>query len=146
MVWGCVAYDVKSELCICERSVDAEYYTEMLSNYLLPCMPNSNEYTFMQDNARPHIAKLTRNWLDENDVTVLEAWPSNSPDINPIEYVWSWMIKYVNNQAPVDRASFERAILSAWENLPQDIIRSYIEHLRKACQKIIQTHGQRASL
>ena len=41
--------------------------------------------TFMNDNARPHSATITRQFLVTNNVNVLD-WPANSPDLNPI--VW----------------------------------------------------------
>ncbi len=103
MVWGCVWYSGKSELCVCERNIDAEYYTQILADYLLPCMPDSSRYKFMQDNAPAHKAKKTKNWLAQFDVPVLEDWPSNSPDLNPIEHVWSWMTTYVQKEAPTDK-------------------------------------------
>ena len=40
--------------------------------------------TFMHDNARPHSAAITRQFLATNNVTVL-VWPANSPDLNPID-------------------------------------------------------------
>jgi transposase len=46
MVWGCVWYSGKSELCICEQNIDADYYIKILTDYLLPCMPESSRYKF----------------------------------------------------------------------------------------------------
>jgi hypothetical protein len=63
MVWGCVWYNGKSELCVCDQRIDANYYINILTNYLLPCIPNFNRYQFQQDNPRVHTAKKVMNFL-----------------------------------------------------------------------------------
>ena len=49
--------------------------------------------TLMQDNARPHVARVTQ-FLQQNNVNVM-PWPAVSPDLNPIEHKWlSWAAKH----------------------------------------------------
>ena len=46
-----------------------------------------------QDNARPHMANLATNFLD-NYVTVVD-WPSLSPVLAMIENIWAELKMYV---------------------------------------------------
>jgi hypothetical protein len=44
----------------------------------------------MQDNDPKHTAKMIKNYLDEQDFSVM-SWPAQSPDLNPIENCWSYL-------------------------------------------------------
>jgi len=49
----------------------------------------------MQDNALPHVARVTREYLAVNNIQLL-SHPSNSPDLNP-EHVWDMMGRRLRN-------------------------------------------------
>ena len=51
----------------------------------LRCLRNS---TFQQDNARPHVARTALTFLATEHVRLL-PWPARSPELSPIENVWS---------------------------------------------------------
>ena len=80
-------------------------------------------------------------WMREFAVRVLEDWPSYSPDLNPIEHVWSWMVSFVNRQAPTSKRELEAAVLLAWDRLPQSVIQGYVGHVNTVCQQVIAAGG-----
>jgi len=49
------------------------------------------DFILMQDNALPHVARITREYLAVNNIQLLPH-PSNSPDLNPVEHVWDMMV------------------------------------------------------
>jgi len=53
----------------------------------------NREGMFQQDGARAHTSKATITWPDANIKHYIppEDWPPNSPDLSPIENVWSIM-------------------------------------------------------
>ena len=141
LVWGCVWYGGKSSLHTTSKTVTAQRYTDILARHLLPIMPGGSRFRFQHDNATPHKAAHTRNWLAEFRVNVLPDWPPYSAELNPIEHVWPWMARFVNTEAPTNRRQLKRAIRMAWQQIPQSTIQAYIDHLPTVCRQIIDAGG-----
>ncbi len=55
------------------------------------------DFIFQQDLAPSHSAKSTKSWLNNHGVGELD-WPVNSPDLNPIENLWSIVKKKRRNK------------------------------------------------
>jgi hypothetical protein len=60
----------------------------------------ANNVTFQQDNARPHVARVVRDYLTQQNVDLL-PWSAVSPDLSPIKHVWDEMERQLNNFIPI---------------------------------------------
>ena len=64
------------------------YIDEVLETAVVLFLQNHADVTLnQQDNARPHSARLTTDFLGQNNVQVL-PWTAFSPDLSPIEHLW----------------------------------------------------------
>ena len=68
----------------------------------------------MQDNASPHRAHATRDWLQNHNIDVFGPWPSKSPDMNPIENLLAQMVNEMQRpqHKPTNRAQLWQAVAS----------------------------------
>ena len=106
-------------------------------------MKTGNGVTILQqDNARPHTARATTQFLTANNVNVME-WPVMSPDFSPIEHIWDELDRRVRarpNQ-PTNIPQLQATLLHGWNNLPNNIVRRYIRSMRNRCRAVINSNG-----
>jgi hypothetical protein len=72
------------------------YRDEILQPHLMHVIDRQREL-FQQDNARPHTARVTMDYLEQNNINVL-PWPSKSANLNPIEHLWDQLDKRVRQR------------------------------------------------
>ena len=85
---GGISHRAKTDLVTVHGNLNAmRYCNEIVQPVLLPFLRQGHATIFQQDNARCHVARHTMNFLQANNVNVLD-WPARLPDISPIEHLW----------------------------------------------------------
>ena len=87
---------------------------------------------FMQDNAPGHRAYASRDWFQDNNVTLFSPWPSKSPDMNPIENLWAQMETALNRRANRQRNEHQlwNAVREEWARVDMFDVRRLVFSMR----------------
>ncbi|KAJ4425451.1 hypothetical protein ANN_28067 [Periplaneta americana] len=103
MVWARIMYNNRMDLIIVPQRLNGVRYIEDdLEEHLVPAAIGVGPgFLFVQDNARAHSAAVTRDFLRENEIEVME-WPAISPDFYPIEHLW---VLLDTSQEPTSRST-----------------------------------------
>ena len=82
----------RSELVVVDGAMNRHRNIQILRNQMLPwaTVVFGRNFVYVQDNAPPQTAHDTADFLDQQDVEVMD-WAIQSPDMNPIEHVWHQM-------------------------------------------------------
>lgn len=101
----------------CIGTVDSYAYKQAIQFYLEDIKRCSNgALYFQQDNAPSHTSNETKEVLKK--IKKLKFWPPNSPDISPIEKVWSFILRKLEGKKFNDLEEFKKAVLYIWNRVP----------------------------
>ena len=146
MVWAAISAEGKSEMIRFQGNVTARRYREeALEPGLLPFLNThqANQMQYMQDNAPRHHAYATRDWFQDNNVTLFSPWPSKSPDMNPIENLWAQMETALNRRVnrPTNECQLWNAVREEWANVDMFDIRRHVFSIGRRCTALVQAAG-----
>lgn len=144
MVWAGITGSHRTDLVVVQGNLTAaRYRDEILQQHVVPFMRQHPETTtFQQDNARPHTARISMEFLQQNDIQVL-PWPAKSPDLSPIENLWGLLknkLRQLDNP-PSTAQELTTFLQREWQDFPQATIRGLFNSMRRRCTKCITAQG-----
>ena len=148
MVWAGITASHKTQLVFIDSfslsSLTAACYRDdILETHVKPFFNNHPNITeFQQDNAPPHSARLTQQYLQQNNITTMD-WPSKSPDLSPIENAWDYLDRKVKARAniPSNIAELKQALTQEWNAIPQHYIRNLMNSMPRRLRACIDANG-----
>ncbi|EGI59560.1 Transposable element Tcb2 transposase, partial [Acromyrmex echinatior] len=86
-------------------------YRDILQNHMLPFgnekMPS--DWSFQYDNEPKYSSKLIKIFLTEQNVNIIK-WPSQLPDLNPIEHLWDYIGSQLRSHSFINKAELMETI------------------------------------
>ncbi|GFW84274.1 transposable element Tcb1 transposase [Trichonephila clavipes] len=80
--------------------IDSQHYMpEVVNPVVLPYLQGLATAIFQLDNARPHVACIAQRFFVNHQIELL-PWPARSPDLSPIENMWSMVAQRLTQITP----------------------------------------------
>ncbi|GFW84297.1 transposable element Tcb1 transposase [Trichonephila clavipes] len=152
-IWNKVVFTVESRICLLHhdgRSRVWRYRGERMLNSCVmhhhtgpaPGIMGLAAAIFQQDNARPHVARIVQRFFVNHQIELF-PWPAHSPDLLPIENIWSVVAECLTQITSPAATPFQlcQRVEAAWSSVPQEHIQSLFESMPRRVAAMISNNG-----
>src|SRR5579859_3271299 len=162
MIWACFVGDKLGPIVFISGSVNQDTYIGLLQKEFDPFLnalaaDGQINLEFQQDNARPHTAKRTVEFLEsltrKHGLTLMD-WPANSPDLSPIENLWAHIKHELRKQYPdtatlkgscgTIKAALQERLHKIWWDIGGvrgEVLNDLINGMPKRVEEVITARG-----
>jgi transposase len=142
-LWACMTYDGLKFFQIFNGRLNSHHYLDILENCLMPTLDlleNKEFAIFQQDNAPCHTAHRINDFFKENNIKKL-AWPANSPDLNCIENLWSWLDKKLQLFQIGNVENLRSVVSEILNNVPTELTQALVDSMPKRIHECLEAKG-----
>lgn len=148
MMWLCIASDGSSKLIRCDARQDSSSYQNTVLRPALNFIRSRSSRSrrdspivFMQDGASCHTSGSTLQFLATHRVQLLQDWPANSPDCNPVEHCWAWLSNRLVGRSFLTEDDLEAAIRQEWEQRPPTLLPNLYASMKARMEAVLAARG-----
>ena len=130
---GAISKTFNRKIFLFTENLTSHKYLNILDEQL----KNETNYVYQDDNDPKHRSKIVTKWKTDNNIISLE-WPSNSPDLNPIENIWAILKNKIRKIKHNTITEFKENIIKFWNDIPNEHIVNTINSMPKRINEVIK--------
>ena len=122
-------------LCIFTQNMDSDLFLQIMEGHLIAQANvfHENNWRLFMDNDPKHTSRKVKVWLSHN-VPKQIPWPSQSPDLNPIENLFGWVKQELIKLGPRSIPELKEKLEGLWNRIDPAFLRPYWESMTRRCQ------------
>lgn len=145
MFWGCFTHEGPGALIPIKGMMNSDKYIHLLETRIVPQLQKSfpdGRGVFQQDLAPCHTSRKTTEFFNKKNIQVL-PWPGNSPDINPIENLWSICKRRMQKMDCSTKEKMISALIGVWfrDEEMKNICGKLVESMPNRLRAVIRNKG-----
>ena len=145
MVWGCFSAFGVGEFYKIDGIMNASKYRQILINHMRPSAEKifkDKSFIFQHDNDPKHTntSNEVKNYLKNRKINVLD-WPSQSPDLNPIENLWKELNFRTKSRKVNTEEELYEVLPKEWNTIDSSFLQKLVDSMPDRCQDVIKNKG-----
>lgn len=142
MVWGCFSRDGTGPLIQIEGIMNSEMYTDIIKTNMLPHAKNKmpRGWIFQQDNDPKHRSAHSKKLFAKNKIRDIQ-WPSQSPDLNPIEHLWEVLDREIRREKYTNVKDLFAGLQEKWAKIPLPVLIKLVDSMPSRCEAVLASKG-----
>ena len=145
MVWGSMSWKGLGTIDFIENTMTKEVYRDLLEKNLRQSARKvglSRNFIFQQDNDPKHTAGIVTEWFKKHKINVL-PWAPQSPDLNPIEHLWSEMERRLSGRKPKNKEELKVMLRNIWTEIDEEgkVTQNLVESMPRRIAAVRKSKG-----
>jgi DDE superfamily endonuclease len=143
MMWGCMMWEGVGYACKIDGKMDGDLYVKILDEELQDSVQfygkTAEDIIFQQDNDSKHTCKKASNWFEDHGYQVL-LWPAQSPDLNPLEHLWTHLKRKLADYEVPPKGILElwERVQDEWEKIGPEACQNLIESMPRCVKAVLK--------
>ena len=142
-VWGGFSWNGVGRIKRVIGKMDAFMYKQILIHQMRPSGREliGEDFILAQDNDPKHTSRLCKKYLEDHRIRSLN-WPAQSPDLNPIENLWSELDRRMRKRKCNSEEELFEEVKRNWYQLDNGYLQKLIESMPKRCADVVRSQGR----